>query len=258
MGYGLNRLFFKREVANSARDVFGIRFANPVGLHSGPESNTTTYFLMGNSMYSFIGIGPLVPKTEVLKKTIASITARKTDILFNAVLTHKNESRDEDALIADYCFGLSMMYDFVDMFTVDATISNTQKSKPLQDISMLSEILDAMLQLRVCYEVYKPIIVTVSPDIPEASLDSLLDYCRMSGIDGICIAHGNHTAQTVKLVYEKTQGRFPIIASCDILKKSTAKKLADAGASLVVGGTNFLHRGPLYTKRIIKKLHSSK
>lgn len=254
MGQGLNRLFFKRELPGSAVEVFGIRFQNRIGLKSGSDKNAARFYRMRNSMYGFISLGPLVPEVPVLKKVISSVNAHECDVVLNSVLTHKKDSRDEDSLISDFCFGLSMMYDFTDMFTVDATTTNPDHTKPLQDISVLTEILDALLQLRICYETYKPIIVAVNPDISPCLLDELVDWCRMSGIDGICISDGKDALGTIKHVHERTLGRFPIIAKCPVLKKSTAAEFVSAGAYLVAGGTSFFRRGALYTKRIIKSL----
>ena len=115
-----------------------------------------------------------------------------------------------------------------------------------------------MLQLRICYEDYKPIIVKVRPQIPENILDVLLDFIRMNGIDGICVGEGDNALDTIRLIHQKTQGRLPLIGCVPVLRKEACRQMKEAGANLIAGGTSFFHRGPDTIKRIIKYLKKSK
>jgi dihydroorotate dehydrogenase len=151
-----------------------------------------------------------------------------------------------------------MLYDFCDMFTIDTSISYSDSSTPLRDIALLKDVLNSMLQLRMCYQTYRPIIVKVRPEIPEASLDDLLDFARLSGIDAICVSFGPACAATIKTINEKTQGRYPIVGCVDVLRKKDCAALKKAGACLIAGGLNFFHCGPGNTKRVIKYLNTIK
>ena len=234
---GLRRLFYKREIPGPSVDLSGVIIPNPVGLVSGYDHNAKLYHLSANCMYGFIGIGPVEADATILKNVISSLQAHPTDAKINAVLSHRPTSHGEDSI---------------------TSISYSDASTPLRDIALLKDVLNSMLQLRMCYQTYRPIIVKVRPEIPESSLDELLDFSRLSGIDAICVSFGPSTAATVKKIYDKTLGRYPIVGCVDVLRKEDCAALKKAGATLIAGGLSFLHYGPGNTKRIIKYLNSIK
>ena len=251
---GLRRLFYKREVPGPSYDLSGLIIPNIIGLKYGSDLYGTHYTRFKNCMYGFMSIGPVPPDVQDYKKVIEHLRSKKTDAAINVILSHGSASRGEDSICDDYNFGLSMLYDFADMFTVDTTATYADSSKPLQDLALLEEVLGSMLQLRLCYEDYKPIIVKVRPQIPENILDDLLDYMRMNGVDGICVGEGDNSMETVRLINQKTKGRLPVIGCVPILKKDACKEMKEAGANLIAGGTSFLHQGPASTLRIIRYL----
>ena len=255
---GLRRLFYKREIPGPSFDLSGLIIPNPIGLKYGGDPYGTQYSRRKNCMYGFMSIGPVPPDVQDYRRVIDNLSANKTDAAINVILSHGSASRGEEFIRDDYGFGLSMLYDFADMFTVDTTATYADSSKPLQDISLLEEVLSTMLQLRLCYEDYKPIMVKVRPQIPENILDELLDFIRMNGIDAICVGEGDNSLETVRLIHQKTQGRVPLMGCVPILRKEVCKEMMDAGADLIAGGTTFFRRGPAATKRIIKYLKKSK
>ena len=255
---GLRRLFYKREIPGPPFDLSGVIIPNPIGLKYGSDPSGTQYARRKNCMYGFMSIGPVPPDVQEYRRVIDNLRAYRTDAVLNVILSHGSASRGEESIREDYSFGLSMLYDFADMFTVDTTATYADSSRPLQDISLLEEVLSTMLQLRICYEDYRPIIVKVRPQIPENILDSLLDFIRMNGIDGICVGEGGDCLQTIRMIHEKTQGRVPLIGCLPVLSKDECARMMDAGANLIAGGTSFFHRGPAFTKRIIKYLNKSR
>ena len=255
---GLRRLFYKREIPGPSFELSGVTIPNPIGLKYGGDPYGYQFYRFKNCMYGFLSVGPLLPTPGDLKILIENLSSHKHDAAINAILSHGTASRGEDSITEDYNFGLSMLYDFADMFTVDTTATYADSSKPLQDLSLLQEVLNDMLQLRLCYEEYKPIIVKVRPQIPENILDELLHYMRMYGVDAICVGEGPESVATVKSIFVKTQGRLPIIGCVPVLKKEECRAMKNAGADLIAGGTSFFHRGPAATKRIIKYLKKSK
>lgn len=254
---GLRRLFYKREIPGPSFDLSGIIIPNIIGLKYGSDRYGTHYTKFMNCMYGFMSIGPVPPDVQDYKRVINNLREYSTDAKINVILSHGSASRGEESIREDYNFGLSMLYDFADMFTVDTTAAYADASKPLQDIGLLEEVLNTMLQLRICYEDYKPIIVKVRPQIPETILDELLDFVRMNGIDGICVGEGDNSLETIRLIRQKTQGRLPLIGCLPVLKKEACMQMKDAGADLIAGGTSFFHRGPDAIKRIIKYLKKS-
>ena len=142
-----------------------------------------------------------------------------------------------------------------------------------------------MLDLRVCYDEYRPILVKVSPDIPFEELDEILKYCLQSGIDGIVAGNTTRSREglrtskekvdkigngglsgaplfkkslaTVKHIHEFTSGRLPIVGVGGIMTPGQAKEMLDAGASLIEIYTGFIYEGPSIVKKINKYLEAT-
>ena len=135
------------------------------------------------------------------------------------------------------------------------------------------------------YDIYKPILLKVSPDLSKEQLDDIISYCLRSGIDGIVagnttrsrdglttisqekieeIGNGGMSGapvhkknlELVRYVHEKSEGKLPIIGVGGIMSPEDAKEMIDAGASLVEIYSGFIYEGPALVKKIIKHLES--
>ena len=197
----------------------------------------------------------------------------------------KNTSSINEEAAKDYETSFALLYDFVDMFVVNISCPNVVGLTALQDISFLSEIIDKLLDLRMYYDEYRPILLKVSPDLSHEQLDEIIDYSLRSGIDGIVagnttrsrdglttisqkrieeIGNGgmsgapvhNKNLELVRYVHEKSEGKLPIIGVGGIMSPEDAKEMIDAGASLVEIYSGFIYEGPSLVKRILKHLES--
>ncbi len=305
---GLIRLFYKYESPSLKRNVMGLDFPNPVGLAAGIDKNGDYYNELAWFGFSFVEIGSLtlepqegnprprlfrLPQDKALinrmginnKGVFHAIERIKADtpktILCASIAKNSTSVADED-IISDYKTAFSRLYDFVDMFTVNVSCPNVVGLQGLQDVSYLSDVVDPLLDLRVCYDTYKPLLVKVSPDIPLEELDEILDYCMLSGVDGIVAGNtttsreGLSTNQArldkigkgglsgaplfekslnlVRHIHEYTRDRLTIIGVGGIMTPEQAKQMLDAGASLVEICTGFIYEGPSAVKKILKGL----
>ncbi len=305
---GLIRLFYKCESPTLKRNVMGLDFPNPVGLAAGIDKNGDYYNELAWFGFSFVEIGSLtlepqegnprprlfrLPQDKALinrmginnKGVFHAIERIKADtpktILCASIAKNSTSVADED-IISDYKTAFSRLYDFVDMFTVNVSCPNVVGLQGLQDVSYLSDVVDPLLDLRVCYDTYKPLLVKVSPDIPLEELDEILDYCMLSGVDGIVAGNtttsreGLSTNQArldkigkgglsgaplferslnlVRHIHEYTRDRLAIIGVGGIMTPDQAREMLDAGASLVEICTGFIYEGPSAVKRILKGL----
>ena len=146
----------------------------------------------------------------------------------------------------------------------------------------LSEIIDRLLTLRRYYDDYRPILLKVSPDIPESQLDEIIDLVLVSGLDGViatnttqsreglksskeeieAIGNGGlsgaplfeRSLERVRYIHKKTEGQLPIIAVGGIMTPEQAHQMLQAGASLVEIYSGFIYNGPGFVKEINKYL----
>jgi dihydroorotate dehydrogenase len=199
-----------------------------------------------------------------------------------ASIAKNSSSASEADIVNDYKKAFSYLYDFVDMFTINVSCPNVEGLQHLQDVSYLSDLVDPLLDLRVCYDTYKPLLVKVSSDIPHEELDEILNYCLISGIDGIVAGNtttsreglttprekvekiGNgglsgaplfeRSLALVRYIQDKTEGRLPVIGVGGIMNADQATQMLQAGASLIEICTGFVYEGPSAVKNILKKL----
>ena len=304
------RAIYKKEYPSLEREVFGITFPNPVGLAGGLDKNGEYYNDMANFGFGFVEIGSLTPKPQDgnakprcfrvpgdkaiinrfginnkgVKNAVEHLKKVRPNVIVAANISKNTTSINEDAA-KDYEKAFGLLYDFVDMFVVNISCPNVVGLTALQDISFLSDIVDRLLDLRRYYDVYRPILLKVSPDLSTEQLDDIIDYCLRSGIDGIVagnttrsrdgltsisaekieeIGNGGMSGapvhkknlELVRYIHKKSEGRLPIIGVGGIMSGEEAKAMMDAGASLVEIYSGFIYEGPGLIKKILTHLEN--
>ena len=203
----------KRNRSQLKRVVSGLEFSNPLGSKSWSISS------------SFIVTTP--PKENV----IDWVSAIKTKYPSQVVALDISE---------DIQRNFSLAYDFADFLIINPDHDGGINA---MDISDIVNLLDSLLSLRLCYEKYTPVYLRISNSVTSDELNTLLSYCRLSGIDGI-VAEGLHNVQSIR---DLSQNRMPIIGATH--DASEAISMLSEGASLVELDTN-----ALVLKRTLKTL----
>ena len=308
--HSIIRAIYKKDSPSLEREVFGIKFPNPVGLAGGLDKNGEYYNDMANFGFGFVEIGSLTPlpqdgnakprcfrvpgdkalinrfgiNNKGVRNAVEHLKKVRPEVIVAANISKNSSSINEDAA-KDYEKAFGLLYDFVDMFVVNVSCPNVVGLTALQDISFLGEIVDKLLDLRMYYDTYKPILLKVSPDLSHQQLDEIIDYCLRSGIDGIvagnttksregltsisqekieAIGNGGMSGapvhkknlELVKYVHAKSEGRLPIIGVGGIMSPEQAKAMLDAGASLIEIYSGFIYEGPALIKNIIHYLET--
>jgi dihydroorotate dehydrogenase len=183
---------------------------------------------------------------------------------------------------ADYerCFAL--LYNEVDYFVVNVSCPNVSDLTQLQDRDILTQIIDRLVNVRHYRDDYKPILLKISPDLNTAQLDDIIDLVREKGIDGIVAVNTTVTREAlqtpaekvealgkgglsgaplaakaierVRYIHTKTEGQVPIIGVGGIMTPDDAVNMLAAGASLIQVYTGFIYNGPIFVKKILKRL----
>ncbi len=305
------RAIYHRDSPSLEKEVFGITFPNPVGLAGGLDKNGEYYNDLANFGFGFVEIGSLTPKPQDgnpkprcwrvpadkaiinrfginnkgVKNAVEHLKKVHPEVIVAANISKNTTSINEDAA-KDYETSFGLLYDFVDMFVVNVSCPNVVGLTSLQDISFLSDIVDKLLDLRMVYDTYKPILLKVSPDLAKEQLNDIIDYCLRSGIDGIVAGNTTRSREgldsisqerideignggmsgapvhkknlaLVKYIHEKSAGKLPIIGVGGIMSPEDAQAMLDAGASLVEIYSGFVYEGPGLIKRIIKHLENA-
>ncbi|PKP39529.1 MAG: dihydroorotate dehydrogenase (quinone) [Bacteroidetes bacterium HGW-Bacteroidetes-15] len=298
--YSINHPSLKRE-------VFGLQFPNPVGLAAGFDKNAEFFNEFSSFGFSFVEIGTVTPKAQPgnLKPRSFRLKADKALInrmgfnnlgVGNAVL--KLKKRNSNLIVGgnigkntatpnqdahyDYLHCFTQLYDHVDYFVVNVSCPNITNLKELQDTDNLKEILSELVNYRLKKEIYKPILLKISPDLNNKQLDDNIDLALELNIDGFVATNtttsrkglttpdhaiksiGNgglsgkplrdRSTEIIRYISTKTKGKVPIIGVGGIITAEDAIEKLDAGASLVQIYTGFIYSGPGLVKRICKAI----
>ncbi|MBQ0006860.1 MAG: quinone-dependent dihydroorotate dehydrogenase [Alistipes sp.] len=192
------------------REIFGLKFKNPVGFAAGFDKNGDYYNTIAALGFGFMEIGSLTPEPQPgnpkprifrliqdkaiinrmginnkgVKYAVGKLQKCPPKLILGGNIA-KNTTTPNDDAAKDYEKAFSLLYDYVDYFVINVSCPNVKDLTSLQNIESTAEIIDHILELRRYYDDYRPILIKVSPDISTEHLDSLLDLIMISGIDGI-------------------------------------------------------------------------
>lgn len=197
------------------REVFGIRFPNPVGLGAGFDKDARLYEELGDFGFGFVEIGTLTPKPQAgnpkkrlfrLKEDAALINrmgfnnggvhdaARRLGKKRNLIVggnIGKNKTTPNDQAVNDYLVCLEALYDHVDYFVVNVSSPNTPGLRELQDKEPLTALLTTLQERnRELAEEKnpgkpKPLLLKIAPDLTDEQLLEIIDIVRVTATDGV-------------------------------------------------------------------------
>ena len=223
-GRTLRRLIYKNRPVGLEREVFGLKFYNPVGLGAGLDIHGDLYNDLNNLGFSFSQIGPM--GLEGVKNAVRTLQKDpQNDILAVCI----NE---------DFLTSFTIAYDFCDFFVIDLSETNGP------------EVADSIIDARLTEDIYKPIVIKISPEVGEARMGGIINYCMMNGIDGIEVSE----LSQIKLINRLTAGRLPVIADNPINTPQDAAEALEAGASLLEVRRGLIKEGPKFVSRILNYL----
>ena len=182
----------------------------------------------------------------------------------------------------DYESLLRVFHPLADYLVINISSPNTVGLRRLQGRDYLEQLLARMgtareeLQKGVDRRV--PILVKIAPDLAEIELEDAVGVIAARGMDGVIatnttLARGTlrsavrneqgglsgaplhrRAEEVVRRIHALCNGRLPIIAVGGILSASDAKRMLDAGASLIQVYSGLVFRGPGLVKEILVAL----
>jgi len=192
------------------REVFGLKFSNPVGLAAGFDKNAEIYNQLAGFGFGYIETGTVTPKGQPGNPKPRSFRLPKDQALINrmgfnnngaeAMLNQfrkkkkrtvvginlgKNTATPNQQAPADYLHSFRMLYDYGDYFVVNVSCPNVKNLCGLQDKDNLEEIITGLTEFRRGQSEYRPILMKISPDLNESQIDDTLEVLKKTGIDGI-------------------------------------------------------------------------
>ncbi len=208
------RKLFSMDDPKLEREVFGLKFKNPVGLAAGFDKDAKLFNELSDLGFGFIEIGTLTPKPQpgnpkkrlfrlIEDKAIINRMGFNNEGVFDAVERLRKEQRvliggnigknkvtpNKDA-VKDYLICFDALFEYVDYFVVNVSSPNTPGLRELQDKKPLTDILKKLkrenIKLAKKYESpEKPILLKIAPDLTDAQLLDIIGIVKASKIDGV-------------------------------------------------------------------------
>jgi len=191
------------------RNLFGLKFKNPVGLAAGFDKDARLYNELSNLGFGFIEIGTITPKPQPgnpkkrlfrLKSDSAIINRmgfnnggveeavirlkKNRGVLIGGNIG-KNKITSNENATNDYKICFEALFDYVDYFVVNVSSPNTPNLRALQDKEPLTNLLKALQVLNFGKSISKPILLKIAPDLTDEQLMDIIDIVEITKIDGV-------------------------------------------------------------------------
>jgi len=207
----LQKSVFHLDDPRLEREVFGLKFKNPVGLGAGFDKNAALVDELSHFGFGFIEIGtvtPLpqpgndqprmfrLPADEALINRMgfnnegAEVAATRLKFLKRKGLMiggniGKNKITPNEEAVSDYIKAFDALFDVVDYFVVNVSSPNTPGLRALQEKGPLKEILNTLQQRNSKNGISRPILLKIAPDLTNEQLDDIIEIVTETKIAGV-------------------------------------------------------------------------
>ena len=191
------------------REVFGIRFPNPIGLAAGFDKDAKLFRELSNFGFGFIEIGTLTPKpqdgnpkkrlfrlqidegiinrmgfnNQGVEAAIKRLNRNKNVIIGGNI--GKNKITPNEQATDDYLICFNALFSYVDYFVINVSSPNTPNLRDLQEKKPLTALLKTLQIENHKRESTKPILLKIAPDLTETQLLDIIDIVADTKIDGV-------------------------------------------------------------------------
>jgi len=206
----LSRKLFSVKHPSLEREVFGLKFPNPVGVAAGFDKNATLFHELSNLGFGFVEIGTVTPKAQPgnprprlfrlpadnglinrmgfnnlgLAHAIGQLKKRNRGLLIGGNLGKNTRTPNANA-VEDYALLFKGLFDHVDYFVVNVSCPNISDLRELQNQDSLFEILSRLQKINQQKNNPKPILLKVSPDLNKQQLDEVIELVKNTQIAGV-------------------------------------------------------------------------
>jgi len=213
LGKTILRSSFDISVKGLEREVFGIKFRNPVGLAAGFDKNGEYIEALSDLGFGFIEVGTVTPLpqpgndlprmfrlpqdsalinrmgfnnkgVDTLAERLRVLKAKNKDIVVGGNIGKNKNTPNEDA-VSDYIKCFDRLFDVVDYFVVNVSSPNTPGLRALQEKEPLTLLLKTLQECNGKKGISRPILLKIAPDLTNEQLDDIVDIVKETKIAGV-------------------------------------------------------------------------
>lgn len=207
----LVRRQFRYDNTALEKEVFGIKFPNPIGLAAGFDKDGRHYSAMSALGFGFIEIGTVTPvgqkgnpQPRLFRLTddkglinrmgfnnegVDAMAQRlekygKQGLIIGGNIG-KNKLTPNEEAYKDYEICFEKLYPLVDYFVVNVSSPNTPGLRALQAKEPLTKLLKHLMQIRATKSNKLPVLLKIAPDLGKEEIDDVLDIVAEVKLDGL-------------------------------------------------------------------------
>jgi dihydroorotate dehydrogenase len=210
------------------REVFGLKFKNPVGIAAGFDKQALMYNELANLGFGFVEVGTVTPLSQPgnpkprlfrlpqdnalinrmgfnnvgVIKAVKNLKKRKTKIIIGGNIGKNTATPNSDA-VSDYEYCFRQLINYVDYFVVNVSCPNITNLRELQDQDSLMKILGKLQEINLTNQKPKPVLLKVSPDLNNQQLDEVIEIVQKTGIAGVVATNTSISRNGLKTAPER-------------------------------------------------------
>lgn len=192
-----------------AREVFGLKFKNPVGIAAGFDKDAKLFNELGQIGFGFVEIGTLTPEPQVgnpkqrlfrlkddqglinrmgfnnqgVTAAIERLKENKNVLIGGNI--GKNTATLPENYTADYLTCFNALHPYVDYFVLNVSCPNVSSHAKLNDKDYLITLIDEVQKANLLFAVQRPILLKIAPDLNEGQLDEIIEIVNTTSLDGV-------------------------------------------------------------------------
>lgn len=308
--WGLRQMTKLRPLSELKADSFnkqGIYFRNPFGTAGGLDKEGKDLFTWQKLGAGFLEVGTLTPEPQEPNPGKILDRSNEHQALWNSmgfpnagfkavkprIIKYKNKVKDTPLFInigknrntpleeayKDYVKGINMFSEEADAFVVNISSPNTKDLRKLHERENFKKFISPIVEENKRQAIEKPILIKISPDLPDESLESFASLCleyplggwvltnttterfdqttfpKHGGVSGLPLADLSRKRLSVVSKVAKSAPDRLVVSVGGVMSPKEALHRLDLGADLVEFYSGLIFFGPRLFKECIKKLN---
>ncbi|MHA1524909.1 MAG: quinone-dependent dihydroorotate dehydrogenase [Alphaproteobacteria bacterium] len=201
-----------------ATQVFGLTFANPLGLAAGYDKNAHVAGALSRLGLGFVEVGTVTPRAQTGNPAPRLFRLTRHGAIINrlgfnnaglAAMCQRLEARgpggrrtgiigvniganrDSTDPISDYAQCLAALAPVADYIAVNISSPNTPGLRDLQERRQITQLLERLSRTRAQAQsgASIPILVKIAPDLEASALGDIVEAAVDTGMDGLIVAN---------------------------------------------------------------------
>jgi len=209
-GLGILRWLFMYRNEKLEKEVFGVRFKNPIGLAAGFDKDAEYIDEFASLGFGFIEIGTITPQgqpgnprprlfrlkedealinrmgfnNDGVNSAVKHLKKRKSNVIIGGNIG-KNKSTPNEEAFRDYEMSFEALFEHVDYFAVNVSSPNTPNLRELQEKEPLTKLLSRLIERNKSKKYPRPILLKIAPDLTNEQLDDIIEIVEQLNLSGV-------------------------------------------------------------------------